>query len=658
LMQPRTGSWSFDEHTTSTWVPAEVGIPSPSSGPSAELQPERDESAIWDDPEEATRQLSSQDIARTLDSATDLEMEWDEDESTTNTYNPSHARAFLQSSAPVNAAQPTAAPARSAPRPQSAVRQRAVRPEDLDIAARRADPATAGALDSLKPLTNPPQDRLRRPRTTSAIVPRAVPRPNVRAQTKPTLNRTRPPVQHAAPPRRTANPAANPAANPVPTLKPVPVRTAAAKPVPTLKPVPVRTAAAKPVPTLKPVPAARRMATTSSQPSAAPPTVPRLASRTPTLHDARVPPPPPRPTLERAPGSAPPGAFDAPAPAAPTGNERVWTQAWEEAQQLARTNLPGYVPPQQHQGNQGNKLAAPPQAQHVRRVAHQRVDGPTYRNFPPALPNAAYADVLPPTAAMHELRSARAPVAPLPFEVDDLEIAQPLAKQEIKRLALWSAIPGLALFGAVLVGRVLLSGPASTPAPTPTPAPSAEVAPAPSTPAITPEPAPVDQAPSTVAPAASERRTKPARSSSKTRATRDDDSSDIAASAPRATRTHDDSSDIAASAPRATRTREVFDTEPAARASKLDKVEKSEAAPAAAPVEPTSGIGILRLNSRPWSQVFVDGKLVGNTPQMGLRLRAGKHQIELVNPQLSMSKKFQVEVQADEIVTRAELLEE
>jgi serine/threonine-protein kinase len=101
----------------------------------------------------------------------------------------------------------------------------------------------------------------------------------------------------------------------------------------------------------------------------------------------------------------------------------------------------------------------------------------------------------------------------------------------------------------------------------------------------------------------------------------------------------------------------VFDTEPATRSTKSEKAETADdAAPAAAAA--TSGIGILRLNSRPWSQVFVDGKLVGNTPQMGLRLRAGKHQIELVNPQLGMSKKFQVTVAADEIVTRAEMLEE
>src|SRR3954468_5200963 len=81
------GTWSFDDHTTSTWVPSEsLGIP----GPQRSTEPVRDESAVWDDPDEATRKLSAQDLARTVDSATDLNMDWDEDESTTCTYNPSH----------------------------------------------------------------------------------------------------------------------------------------------------------------------------------------------------------------------------------------------------------------------------------------------------------------------------------------------------------------------------------------------------------------------------------------------------------------------------------------------------------------------------------------------------------------------------------------
>jgi hypothetical protein len=99
------------------------------------------------------------------------------------------------------------------------------------------------------------------------------------------------------------------------------------------------------------------------------------------------------------------------------------------------------------------------------------------------------------------------------------------------------------------------------------------------------------------------------------------------------------------------------------------RIRKQEVAASAEPVaEPApsretqpsaaGGIGLLRLNSRPWSQVFVDGKLVGNTPQMGMRLPTGSHRIELVNREMGMSKKFQVKIVADEVVTRIETLTE
>ena len=66
----------------------------------------------------------------------------------------------------------------------------------------------------------------------------------------------------------------------------------------------------------------------------------------------------------------------------------------------------------------------------------------------------------------------------------------------------------------------------------------------------------------------------------------------------------------------------------------------------------------LRINSRPWSQVFVDGKLVGNTPLLALRVSAGRHDIRLANPELDVSKSFQVVAQAGETLSRVELLSE
>jgi hypothetical protein len=61
---------------------------------------------------------------------------------------------------------------------------------------------------------------------------------------------------------------------------------------------------------------------------------------------------------------------------------------------------------------------------------------------------------------------------------------------------------------------------------------------------------------------------------------------------------------------------------------------------------------MLRLNSRPWSQVFVDGKLVGNTPQMGLPLSPGNHSVRLVNAQMGLTKTFSVSVKGGQMVTK------
>jgi serine/threonine-protein kinase len=83
-------------------------------------------------------------------------------------------------------------------------------------------------------------------------------------------------------------------------------------------------------------------------------------------------------------------------------------------------------------------------------------------------------------------------------------------------------------------------------------------------------------------------------------------------------------------------------------------------APAAAPapVASAGNQGILRVNSRPWSQVFIDGRMIGNTPQLNVPLSPGKHKVKLVNPQLNMSKGFDVTIQAGKPTTKiVELIE-
>jgi len=247
--------------------------------------------------------------------------------------------------------------------------------------------------------------------------------------------------------------------------------------------------------------------------------------------------------------------------------------------------------------------------------------------------------VLPPTAALRELRAAPPTLAPLPLEVDAYENFRPRGT-DVSRLVVKSILPGAALFAAVLFGRVLLAGPAPAPL-APAPIVTA-VEPAPVVPAV--EPAPMQPLAATAvsaAPAPADRRASRSRdgSSSRSRSRAASDAS-----------SRDDSPlEIESTRPsRSHATSAAAEDAPVARA----------AAPESTAAEPTSGIGILRVNSRPWSQVVVDGKLVGNTPQMGLRLRAGTHTVELTNPELGMSKKFKVDVKADDIVTRSEMLED
>jgi len=62
--------------------------------------------------------------------------------------------------------------------------------------------------------------------------------------------------------------------------------------------------------------------------------------------------------------------------------------------------------------------------------------------------------------------------------------------------------------------------------------------------------------------------------------------------------------------------------------------------------------GTLRVNSRPWAQVFVDGRMIGNTPQMGIPLSVGKHNVKLVNKELGMSDKFSIQIESGKVLTK------
>jgi hypothetical protein len=70
------------------------------------------------------------------------------------------------------------------------------------------------------------------------------------------------------------------------------------------------------------------------------------------------------------------------------------------------------------------------------------------------------------------------------------------------------------------------------------------------------------------------------------------------------------------------------------------------------------GEATVRINSRPWSQVYVDGTLVGHTPKLDLRVSAGNHRIRLVNPELRLSKTIALHAVAGETVSQVVLLDE
>jgi serine/threonine-protein kinase len=80
-----------------------------------------------------------------------------------------------------------------------------------------------------------------------------------------------------------------------------------------------------------------------------------------------------------------------------------------------------------------------------------------------------------------------------------------------------------------------------------------------------------------------------------------------------------------------------------------------QAAAAAPATEEAVGEALLRINSRPWSEIIVDGKHVGHTPKLDLRVSAGSHSIRLVNKDLGLTKTFEVDLAAGETASHVEL---
>ena len=71
---------------------------------------------------------------------------------------------------------------------------------------------------------------------------------------------------------------------------------------------------------------------------------------------------------------------------------------------------------------------------------------------------------------------------------------------------------------------------------------------------------------------------------------------------------------------------------------------KRAAPPPRRAAEPAAGMGTLRINSDPPSTIYIDGRNVGQTPKLNLQVRAGSHEITLVNSSLGIRKTFRVNV--------------
>jgi HSP20 family molecular chaperone IbpA len=92
------------------------------------------------------------------------------------------------------------------------------------------------------------------------------------------------------------------------------------------------------------------------------------------------------------------------------------------------------------------------------------------------------------------------------------------------------------------------------------------------------------------------------------------------------------------------------DSEPSSRA------EEPRASSSSSSKESSSdgagGQGTLRINSRPWSQVTIDGRAIGNTPQMNVALPAGNHRVTLVNPEFNLKKNLTITIKPGQTETQ------
>lgn len=70
-----------------------------------------------------------------------------------------------------------------------------------------------------------------------------------------------------------------------------------------------------------------------------------------------------------------------------------------------------------------------------------------------------------------------------------------------------------------------------------------------------------------------------------------------------------------------------------------------------------TAVGTLTFDSRPWCEVTIDGRAVGQTPLVGFSLPTGRHQIVCRNPDLSLEKRVTVQIEANQLTRQRVVLE-
>lgn len=94
---------------------------------------------------------------------------------------------------------------------------------------------------------------------------------------------------------------------------------------------------------------------------------------------------------------------------------------------------------------------------------------------------------------------------------------------------------------------------------------------------------------------------------------------------------------------------------PAARAPKVQSAPTASATPAAPSAnkpEVAASFGFLTIDTSPWSQVSVGGRMLGQTPLIGVRLPSGSHVLSLKNPELGIETSYPITIENGKTTVR------